>query len=200
MSWVPAPLRSLWHYHAEIWNFNTTLSSPHIYQSNPWSWMVDARPVSFYYPGGLKPSQCGGAAQCSSEVLALGTPLLWWAACFALVYAVYRWFFARDWRAAAICVGVVAGYLPWFAWQQRTIFYFYSIAFEPYLCLALALMVGGILGKVSASRDRRLFGGIGAGVLVVAIMATFLYFLPLYDAQITTYQQWNDRMWWSTWI
>ena len=200
MSWVPAPLRSLWHYHSEIWNFNTTLTSPHIYQSNPWSWLLDARPVSFYYPGGLKPAQCGGAPQCSSEVLALGTPLLWWAACFALIYALYRWFFARDWRAAAICCGVAAGYLPWFQWQQRTIFYFYSIDFEPYLCLALALMVGGIIGKATASRDRRFFGGIGAGVLVVAIMATFLYFLPIYDAQITTYQQWNDRMWWSTWI
>ncbi|MFC1415189.1 dolichyl-phosphate-mannose--protein mannosyltransferase [Streptacidiphilus cavernicola] len=200
MTWVPARLRSLWHYHAEIWHFNTTLTSPHIYQSNPWSWLVTARPVSFYYPGGLKPSQCGGAAQCSSEVLALGTPLLWWAACFAVLYALYRWIFARDWRAAAICCGIAAGYVPWFQWQQRTIFYFYSIDFEPYLCLALALMIGSILGKATASRDRRLFGAIGAGVLVVAIMATFLYFLPIYDAQITTYQQWNDRMWWSTWI
>ncbi|MEY9841796.1 dolichyl-phosphate-mannose-protein mannosyltransferase [Streptacidiphilus sp. EB103A] len=199
-SWVPAPLRSLWHYHSEIWHFNTTLTSPHTYMSNPWSWLVNGRPVSFYYESGsIKPAQCGGA-QCSSEVLAIGTPLLWWAACFALVYALYRWIFVRDWRAAAICCGIAAGYLPWFQWQQRTIFLFYSIDFEPYLCLALAMMIGAMLGKATASRDRRLVGGIGAGVLVVGIMATFLYFLPLYDAQIITYSDWQARMWWTTWI
>jgi dolichyl-phosphate-mannose-protein mannosyltransferase len=200
MSWVPAPLRSLWHYHSEIWVFNTTLTTPHTYMSNPWSWLVNGRPVSFYYPNNLKPSQCGGAAQCSSEVLAIGTPLLWWAACFALVYALYRWIFVRDWRAAAILCAVAAGYLPWFQWQQRTIFLFYSIDFEPYLCLAVALMIGGMLGKATASRDRRLLGGLAAGALVVAIMSVFVYFFPLYTGEVTTLAQWQARMWWPTWI
>lgn len=200
MSWVPAPLRSLWHYHSEIWYFNTHLTTPHIYMSNPWSWLVTARPVSFYYPSGLKPSQCGGAAQCSSEVLAMGTPLLWWVGCFALVYMLYRWIFARDWRAAAICCGIAAGYLPWFQWQQRTIFFFYTIDFEPFLCLAIAMMIGGMLGRASASRERRLWGGAAAGVLVAAIMAMFLYFFPLYTGEVTTLAQWQARMWWPTWI
>ncbi|MEZ0091295.1 dolichyl-phosphate-mannose--protein mannosyltransferase [Streptacidiphilus sp. EB129] len=199
MTWVPAPLRSLWHYHSEIWNFNTTLSTPHLYMSNPWSWMVQGRPVSFYYPPHIAPSKCG-AASCSSEVLAMGTPLLWWAACFAVLYALYRWILVRDWRAAAICCGIAAGYLPWFQWQHRTIFVFYSVDFEPFLCLALALMVGGMLGRATASRDRRVAGVIGAGLLVVAIMATFLYFLPLYTAQIIPYSEWQARMWWPTWI
>jgi len=200
MSWVPAPLRSLWHYHSEIWNFNTHLNTPHTYMSNPWSWLVNGRPVSFYYPSGLKPSQCGGAAQCSSEVLAIGTPLLWWAACFALLYALYRWIFVRDWRAAAICCGIAAGWLPWFQWQQRTIFFFYSIDFEPFLCLAIALMIGAMLGRANASRERRVWGGVGAGLLMVAIMATFLYFFPLYTGEVTTLAQWQARMWWPTWI
>ena len=200
MSWVPAPLRSLWHYHSEIWYFNTHLTTPHIYMSNPWSWLVSARPVSFYYPSGLKPSQCGGAAQCSSEVLAMGTPLLWWVGCFALVYTLYRWFFARDWRAAAICCAIAAGYLPWFQWQQRTIFFFYTIDFEPFLCLAIAMMIGGMLGRASASRERRLWGGVAAGVLVASIMAMFLYFFPLYTGEVTTLAQWQARMWWPTWI
>ena len=200
LSWVPAPLRSLWHYHSEIWNFNTHLTTPHIYMSNPWSWLVNGRPVSFYYPSGLKPSQCGGAAQCSSEVLAIGTPLLWWAGCFALIYMLYRWILVRDWRAAAICCGIAAGYLPWFQWQQRTIFFFYSIDFEPFLCLAIAMMIGGMLGRASASRERRLWGGVAAGLLVASIMAMFAYFFPLYTGEVTTLAQWQARMWWPTWI
>ena len=42
MSWVPAPLRSWWHYQAQMYDFNTGLSTPHTYQSNPWSWLVQA--------------------------------------------------------------------------------------------------------------------------------------------------------------
>lgn len=199
-NWISGSLRSLWHYHAEIWHFNTTLTTPHTYMSNPWSWLLNARPVSFYYPNDLKPAQCGGAAQCSSEVLAIGTPLLWWASAFALLYALYRWILRRDWRAGAICCGIAAGYAPWFGYQQRTIFLFYSIAFEPYLCLAVALMIGGMLGSASADRDRRLYGVVGAGALVIAIMATFLYFLPLYDAQIIPMSGWLSRMWWPSWV
>ena len=53
-----------------------------------------------------RPTQAG---KCAREVLALGTPLLWWAACFALVYVLWRWLFRRDWRAGAIACGVAAG-------------------------------------------------------------------------------------------
>ncbi|WP_328806656.1 dolichyl-phosphate-mannose--protein mannosyltransferase [Streptacidiphilus fuscans] len=200
MSWVPAPLRSLWHYHSEIWNFNTNLHTPHTYMSNPWSWLVNGRPVSFYYESPTNGQSGCHVAQCSSEVLAIGTPLLWWTATFALVYCLYRWLLRRDWRAGAIACGILAGYLPWFQWQQRTIFLFYTIAFEPYLALAVAFLIGALLGSARARGDRRLLGGIAAGVLVVAIMANFLYFLPLYDAQVIPIDSWRARMWWPTWI
>lgn len=52
---------------------------------------------------------------------AIGRPLLWWAACFALLYLLYRWGLRRDWRAGAVLCTVAAGYLPWFvdAWRAR---------------------------------------------------------------------------------
>lgn len=31
-------------------------------------------------------------------------------------------------------------------YQDRTIFLFYAVAFVPYLCLAVAMMIGAILG------------------------------------------------------
>ena len=89
-------------------------------------------------------------------MLALGTPLLWWAACFALLYVLYRWLFKRDWRAGAIVCGVAAGYLPWFLYQERTIFLFYAVVFIPFLCLALAMMIGAILGPPGSSERRRI--------------------------------------------
>ncbi len=48
-TWLPDWLRSLWHYETEVYQFHVNLTSGHTYQSNPWSWIVLGRPVSYYY-------------------------------------------------------------------------------------------------------------------------------------------------------
>ena len=52
-----------------------------------------------------------GATDCSRAVLDIGTPVLWWAFIPALVWLVWRWLTSRDWRAAAILVAFVAGWV-----------------------------------------------------------------------------------------
>ncbi|MDX6361280.1 MAG: dolichyl-phosphate-mannose-protein mannosyltransferase [Streptomyces sp.] len=202
-AFLPDWLRSLWHYEHEVYKFHVGLSSPHTYQSNPWSWLVAGRPVSYFYespaPGSDGcPADAGG--KCAREVLALGTPLLWWAACFALLYVLWRWAFRRDWRAGAIACGIAAGYLPWFMYQERTIFYFYAVVFVPFLCLAVAMMTGAILGPPGSSERRRVAGAAGAGVLVLLIAWNFIYFWPIYTGTAIPIDQWRSRMWLDTWV
>ncbi|NEB77686.1 phospholipid carrier-dependent glycosyltransferase [Streptomyces sp. SID14478] len=202
-TWLPDWVRSLWHYEHEVWNFNTNLSSPHTYQSNPWSWMVDGRPVSYFYESptaGRQGCPADTTDKCAREVLALGTPLLWWAACFAILYVLWRWFFRRDWRAGAIACGIAAGYLPWFNYQERTIFYFYAVVFAPFLCLALAMMLGGIVGRAGSSERRRVIGAAAAGVLVLLITWNFIYFWPIYTGHAIPMDSWRSRMWLDTWV
>ncbi|MEU6253823.1 phospholipid carrier-dependent glycosyltransferase [Streptomyces sp. NPDC047043] len=200
-SWIPAPLRSLWHYEHAVYQFNVGLHTPHRYQSNPWSWLVLGRPVSFYYQSPKAGQEgCHATTNCSQEILALGTPLLWWAACGALLYLLYRWALRRDWRAGAVLCAVAAGYLPWFHYQDRTIFSFYAVAFVPYLCLAVAMMLGAVLGPPGASQGRRAGGAVAAGALVLLIAWNFIYFFPLYTGQTIPYGDWHARMWLDTWI
>ncbi|MEW2118611.1 phospholipid carrier-dependent glycosyltransferase [Streptomyces sp. NPDC005474] len=200
-SWIPAPLRSLWHYESGVYRFNIGLHIPHKYQSNPWSWLIQGRPVLFHYqspePG---TDGCRTTTDCSQAVLALGTPLLWWAACCALGYLLYRWALRRDWRAGAILCAVGAGYLPWFLYQDRTIFSFYAIVFVPYLCLAVTMMLGALLGPPGAAHGRRLRGAVAAGVLVLLIAWNFIYFFPIYSGQTIPYADWHTRMWLDSWI
>ncbi|MDH6117964.1 dolichyl-phosphate-mannose--protein mannosyltransferase [Kitasatospora sp. GAS204B] len=200
MTWVPGSLRALWHYHSQMYNFNIGLSTPHLYQSNPWSWLVLGRPVSFYYESPhLGQSGCK-ATECASEVLAIGTPVLWWAGVVALVYCLYRWVLRRDWRAGAVLCGLGAGYLPWFEYQHRTIFLFYAVAFVPFLVLAVTMMIGAMIGPATAVYERRLAGGAGAGLLVLAVLWNFLYFYPLYTGQVIPMDDWRSRMWFTSWI
>ncbi|WP_329251376.1 phospholipid carrier-dependent glycosyltransferase [Streptomyces sp. NBC_01478] len=200
---MPDWARSLWHYEHEVYEFNIGLHSPHTYMSNPWSWLVDGRPVSYFYESPSPGSDgCPASAgeKCAREVLAIGTPMLWWAACFALLYVLWRWAFRRDWRAGAIACGVAAGYLPWFLYQDRTIFFFYSIVFLPFLCLAVAMLIGAVIGPPGSSDTRRVTGAVGAGVLVLLITWNFIYFWPLYTGTAIPIDQWRSRMWLDTWV
>ncbi|MDN3023160.1 phospholipid carrier-dependent glycosyltransferase [Streptomyces sp. S.PB5] len=203
-SWLfPDWWRSLWHYEHQVYEFHVGLHSPHTYQSNPWSWIVDGRPVSFFYESpapGKDGCPVDATEKCAREVLAIGTPLLWWAAAFAIAYVLYRWFFRRDWRAGAIACGIAAGYLPWFMYQERTIFYFYAVVFLPFLCLAVAMMIGAIVGPPNSSDTRRVAGATGAGVLVLLIAWNFIYFWPLYTGTAIPIDDWRSRMWLDTWV
>ncbi|MER5864349.1 phospholipid carrier-dependent glycosyltransferase [Kitasatospora sp. NPDC002040] len=199
--WLPAPLRSWWHYQAQMFDFNTGLTTPHTYQSDAWSWLVQGRPVSMYWqqvPAGQQ--GCTDPGGCASQILALGTPLLWWTACFALLYVLWRWFFRRDWRSGAVLWAVAGIYLPWFRYLDRTTFSFYMVVLLPFLCLAVAQMLGAMLGPPGCSAERRRWGAVGAGVIVLAIVGCFAFFYPLYTAEVIPMSSWQDRMWFTTWI
>lgn len=202
-TWLPDPLRSLWHYEYEVFQFHTNLTSGHTYQSNPWSWIVLGRPVSYFYESptaGTDGCPATTTGKCAREVLALGTPLLWWTAAFALLFLLWRWIFRRDWRAGAIACAVAAGWLPWFHYQERTIFLFYAVIFVPFLCLAVAMMIGAMAGPPGSDERRRTIGAVGAGVLVLLIVWNFIYFWPLYTGTSIPVDSWRNRMWFDTWV
>jgi dolichyl-phosphate-mannose--protein O-mannosyl transferase len=199
-AWVPGALRSLLHYHAEMLNFHRNLTSPHSYQSNAWGWLLQTRPTSFYYESpGLGQSGCT-VDKCSSEVIALGNPIIWWSATFALFHQSWRWFARRDWRAGAVVLAVLAGWLPWLGFQGRTIFTFYAVAFVPFLCIVLALTLGAVLGPRDALPWRRMTG---AGIVTVFLVACVLvswFFYPIWTGDVIPYSAWQIRMWFPTWV
>lgn len=188
------PISSLIYYHKEMLGFHTGLTEKHSYQANPWSWLVMGRPTSFYYQS---PAGCG-AKTCSQEVLAIGTPILWWIGAIALIFLIgvnLHNFAMRELDFAVLIplVGVVAGYLPWFFFQKRTVFTFYAIVFEPFLILAIVL-----LAKFAYEYDAKFKYLIGLAVVLIAL--NFLYFYPIFTGQIISYNAWSARMWWSSWI
>jgi dolichyl-phosphate-mannose--protein O-mannosyl transferase len=197
---VPDALWSLWHYHQEAWRFHTGLESFHPYRSNPWGWLVLARPVSYFYEGPALGEQGCDVEQCSQAITALGTPAIWWAGVLALPVLVYLWAGRRDWRAGAILAGVAAGYLPWFFYQARTVYSFYAVAFVPFVVLAVTMCLGLVLGGRAASARRRQWGAAAAGAYVLLAVANFAWLLPVLSAEVIPYAEWARRMWWKSWI
>ncbi len=185
------------NYHSEMLNFHTGLTESHPYQANPWSWLVMGRPTSFFYDS---PSDCG-AKNCAREVLALGTPILWWIGTIAIAVIIGFWIKSlvdrtTDSAATIVVVGILAGYLPWFAMQQRTMFSFYAIVIEPFMIVAIVYCAKLLLDSdLKPAVSHSIVGG-----LFALVMLCFLYFLPLYTGQTITYDDWKMRMWFDSWI
>jgi dolichyl-phosphate-mannose-protein mannosyltransferase len=185
-NWSSNPFKSLWHYHYEILNFHTTLTQPHPYEAGPLGWLIMRRPTSFFY----ETSEDCGVSKCSQEVLALGTPILWWAATIALLATIWLWIRKGDFQAGILLAVIGALYLPWFLFPERTMFTFYALTFQPFLLLTLVYL----LSKIGRNQQRIaiIFGAI--------VVANFLYFTPLYYGASIAFTSWSDHMWFTSWI
>lgn len=195
--WSSNAFASWWHYHAEMLSFHTGLTEKHSYQANPWSWIVMGRPTSFFYDA---PTGCG-AKDCAQEVLAIGTPILWWLGTVAVFVTFGFWFRTlilkrNDAALNLIVIGISAGYFPWFFFQKRTVFTFYAIVFEPFLLLALVYCAKLILDSGLKPMSAQAI----VAIVLVIIFLNFIYFLPLFTGEVITYAAWFKRMWLSSWI
>jgi dolichyl-phosphate-mannose--protein O-mannosyl transferase len=202
--WVPDSLRSLWHYHAEAWRFHTTLTSDHPYDSHPWSWFFQGRPVSFFYEEYGRGELGCEVDRCAREVLAVGNPVIWWSAIGAVIVMVWLVASRRDWRAGAVLAALAAGWLPWFWYadhNDRTMFSFYAVAFLPFLVMAVTLCLGFILGPRDAPPTRRTVGAtVVGGYLLLATLAA-VALAPLWLGDVLPYEEWLDRLFgFRSWI
>ena len=198
--WLPDWLRSLAEYHRSAYVFHNGLSSDHDYEASPWTWLVMGRPTSFFYESATNGVSGCTVDSCSTAITSVGNPLIWWSAAVSLLALLFCWLGRRDWRAGAILAGIAAGYLPWFAYPERTTFFFYAVSFEPFLILALTYVLGLILGPDSAPKLRRFTGAAVVALFVLAAVLVSAFFFPVWTAETIPYSDWRLRMWMRSWI
>src|SRR5580698_7797687 len=169
-------------------------------QSEPWTWLALTRPMTFYLQS---TKACTGSRcrqQSVQQILAIGTPLIWWAAISALVVCLGWWLASRDWRAGAVVLAMLAGWLPWtwFAWHgNRVVYSFYAVAFEPFLILAITLCLSLLL-RAARGRWRRISLA-AIGIYVVAAVGNFAFLYPILTAASLSQSAWLARMWLPGW-
>jgi dolichyl-phosphate-mannose-protein mannosyltransferase len=200
-SFLPNNVRALLDYHSQMLKFHTHLDTPHPYQAKALGWMLQVRPTAFWSVE-LKAGQQGcKAVSCTREVTSLGTPVLWWAATAALVWCVWRWIGARDWRAGAVLGSVAAGWLPWVVlYRDRTIFTFYEVAFAPFMVMALTFAIGAVIGTRDASPTRRTWGAASAGGYLLLVVANTAWIWPVLVGSVLSQPDWLRRLWFRGWI
>jgi dolichyl-phosphate-mannose-protein mannosyltransferase len=194
---VPDALRSLWHQHAEWLRFHNNLSTPHPWESGPWSWLVDGRPILLWNPQGLTDR---AGEQVIRYILMVGTPTLWFAFVPAALWLAWRIVARRDPAAILVAVAITAGWGTWFLNLDRTMFIFYMAPVVPFFVLAVVLVLQDVLGRADGDIFRRQIGlGVVCGYVAV-VAATYVFFWPVLTGQPLSHAEWLQRMWFPSWF
>ncbi|WP_309136410.1 dolichyl-phosphate-mannose--protein mannosyltransferase [Nocardioides campestrisoli] len=203
---VRQSLESLLSYHRDVYTFHTAFlnDATHTYSSKPGGWLLMERPVGVSVELDIPPGTDGCDAvqgsTCLRQVMLLGNPVLWWGGCLALLAALALWAGARDWRFGVPVVGVAATWLPWFQYDDRTIFVFYAIAMLPFVVLALVLCLARLVGPDLRPSRRRTLGAVVGGSFTVLVVLAFAWFWPVWTNELITHDEWLGRMWFRRWI
>ena len=141
--------------------------------------------------------------KCSSAITSVGNPVIWGLAPVALIVLILAWIVRRDSRAGFILAGFAATWLPWFRYQDRTIFTFYTIVMVPFVCLAIAYCLGLLWGNATDAAERGqslLARRLAVAAIGAAAILVFAFFWPVYTGEVIPYDSWRLRMWNPSWI
>ncbi|MGH3438024.1 MAG: dolichyl-phosphate-mannose--protein mannosyltransferase [Sciscionella sp.] len=198
--WLPQSLRSLLYYSGKVLNFHehlvTTPQNHHPWESKPWTWPMSLRPMLYYYSGAT--TGCGESS-CVSATMIIGTPAMWWLAFPMLGWAFWRAIARLDWRYAAVLVGYLAGFLPWFLNLDRQMYFFYMLPVVPFMVMGIVLALGQILGSADAGYERRRTGILVVALYVGLVVANFAWLWPILNGDPITQAHWQAELWLPSW-
>jgi dolichyl-phosphate-mannose-protein mannosyltransferase len=185
-------MRGIWEHQFRMADFHFDLESTHSYQSPAWSWILLKRPVSYAFCAADK---CNPdiPADYYKEILATGSPFVWWASILALCFVAYHWIRRRDSGGAAglIAGGFLLTYLPWalldLASPRSATFLFYLLPIQPFMLLALGY-VAVMIGRSWEARAAIALFSAGA-------VALFVFYYPVLSYVAIPQSQWDQRIW-----
>jgi dolichyl-phosphate-mannose--protein O-mannosyl transferase len=126
-----------WHQFVELqkqmWWYHSGLKATHPYQSTPWQWIFDLRPVYMYVDTAV-PDKV-------AAIYNLGNAVILYFGFFAVLWNLWRLVFEkgeRGWQTGFILFAYFMLWVPWLFSPRMMLFYHYLPA-VPLLCIMLAL-------------------------------------------------------------
>jgi dolichyl-phosphate-mannose--protein O-mannosyl transferase len=150
-------LADWWELHRQMYTFGINLHAKHSYASIAPSWIIDYRPVWYYFKGTTE----------LRGVVAIGNPFLWWTATLALVVAPVAALLRHKTALLLPAAFVAVLYLPWFA-TTRTSFLYYMTPVAPFLAILVAVALSQFAGRSDLPLRRWLV--MGAVAIATALL------------------------------
>ena len=180
-----------WELNKAMFAAHQDLGATHPYQSAFYSWPLMRRSVSYW----TEDSGADGVGY----IYLLGNPVVWWLSTLGVAggFCLYlrRWTFRRPWNRAQcwLYFGWIINVLP-FAAVSRVLFLYHYLAAQAFAAAIVCALLFDPW-EWSSNRQRMLWD-----LLVVAVLATFLFFLPLSFGWPLDADGYRRRMWLESWI
>lgn len=147
----------------QMWRYHNGLTSTHSYQSVPWQWLLNVRPVwmhvDYSTPGKIR------------NIYNIGNSLILILGLVAFVRLVFEKKRQWTWELYFTALCYLMLWLPW-SFSPRIMLFYHYLPAVPFLCIFLALWTDRLLRSRESRRHR-----FGVGVLVASAL-WFLVFFP----------------------
>jgi dolichyl-phosphate-mannose-protein mannosyltransferase len=168
--------------HRDMLTYHRELGVVHDDSSPWWQWPLAARGIWYY------------AAERRHELAVIfgnGNPLLYWPMVVAVAWVAIDWWGRRSTALLILCLGFFGLWLPW-ALSPRGTFIYHFLPSVPLGCLALAVVLSNGWRQGGVARG-------AAAAYAIAVVATFIFFYPVYTAFPLPPDQVGLRMWLPSW-
>ena len=169
-------------HQVSMYEFHSSLTEGHPYQSRWWSWPLLVRPIWYQY--------YEAAPQVYRGILAIGNPIIWWASLPAFAVVAARAVGRRALPEIFLVAGFALSYLQ-YALIPRALFLYHFLPALLFLILALAVSLARVRARV------------GSGVVlafIVLVAGWFVAFYPVLSALPIAAARYWRLMWFGSWI
>ena len=199
-------VKNIWDLNIEMYKSNQRITASHPYSSQFYQWPLMARPIYYWVKD-------------SSRIYFFGNPIIWWSSAIAVVISMWLmanrlWFKLRKYSKPSSIVysplafllgGYFLNLLP-FIGVKRVMFLYHYLTALIFAVLILVYLVDGFdksfdrelrTERLTTSKNensRKIFTGI-----IVAAIATFLFFAPLSYGLPLSQRAYEARVWFASW-
>ncbi len=194
-------LQKIVELNVEMYQSNATLTATHPYSSKWYTWPFMQRPIYYWHGSDTRILQLGqNIAPKDSRIYFLGNPIIWFLSTIAILYLIldqlgslYR---KRklDFLPGLIIGAYVVNMLPFVGITRAMFLYHYMIGYI-FALLALIYLIDKIPNQVSWIKSKTMV----CAIVIIASIASFLYFSPLTYGTPLTEKAYNFRAWLPSW-
>ncbi len=170
---VATDLKTVWDWQKYMFNYHSTLTARHPYESIWITWILDARPIWFYYQSDT------GIPGAISSISSFGNPVVWWAgtaAAFFCIFSVFRRQGEERRMLVFVLIGLAAQFIPWVFITRATFIYHY-FASVPFVILLAAYCVRRIETRYPRAKWLT-YAFMGVAILLFALFYPILSGVP----------------------
>ena len=151
----------------QTWKYHTGEIRKHRYQSEPWQWMLNLKPVYLYVDSG----PADQTPQMIAQIYNLGNSVVFYFGLLAVAAVALAWTWRRTWPAAFLLAAYLMMWVPW-SLSPRLMFFYHYLPAVPLLCVASGLVLARLLDS------RRPAVRLAAWAVVTLAIAWFVFFFP----------------------